>query len=135
MVMTEYNIDVMHCSRCKAEWDYVRGEPQMQKCESCRLKLSYKYRTQTAEAIAKTLEERRVRYETDEAYRNMLSASVLRRMKVTTECPECEKVLKQGSMRYHKKACKGPNSKPTSQNILELSLLHAQLFESNDSNC
>ena len=135
MGMTEYKIDVMNCSRCKAEWEYVRGEPQVQKCEACRVKISYKYRTLTAEAIAKTLEERRVRYETDEAYRNMLGAYVLDRMKVTTECPECEKVLKRGSLRLHTKACKGANSKTTAQKILVLSLQHAPLIESTDRNC
>ena len=135
MGMTEYKIDVMNCSRCKAEWEYVRGEPQVQKCEACRLKISYKYRTRTAEAIARTKERMRAKYETDEAYRIMLSASVLHKMKGTTECTECEKVLKRGSLRLHKKACKGPNSKTTSQKILELSLLNAPLFESSVCDC
>jgi Zn finger protein HypA/HybF involved in hydrogenase expression len=135
MCMTAYKLDVMNCSGCKAEWEYVRGEPQKLKCEACRLKNNYRYRTRTAEAVAKYLEGRRVKYETDETFRNKVGAYVLDRMKATTECPECEKVLKVGSMRYHKKACKGPNSKTTSQKILELSLIHAPLFESNDCDC
>ncbi len=133
--MTEYELDVMNCSRCKAEWKYVRGVTQVQQCETCRLKINEKYRNRTAEAIAKTLEWRRLQYETDESFRVKVGDYVKERMRVTTECTVCEKVLKRGSLRTHQKACKGPNSKPTSQKILELSLLHAQLLESNDCDC
>ena len=130
MCMTEYELDVMNCSRCKAEWGYIRGEPQVQNCVACRLKINEKYKNRTPEAKAKTLEWRRVKYETDEAFRDKVSAYVLDRMKVTTECTVCEKVLKRGSLRFHQKACKGPNSKTIPQKISELSLSIPPLIES-----
>ncbi len=128
--MTEYKLDVMNCSRCKAEWKYVRGEPQVQKCVACRLKIHEKYKNRTPEAKAKTLEWRRVKYETDEAFRDKVGDYVKERMGATTQCMVCEKLLKRGSLRTHQKACKGPNSKTIPQMILELSLSMPPLIES-----
>ncbi len=59
MGMTEYKIDVMNCSRCKAEWEYVRGEPQVQKCEACRLKINYAFRNRSPEDIAIAAEKKK----------------------------------------------------------------------------
>jgi hypothetical protein len=120
--MTELKLDVMHCSRCKGEWKYVKGEPQLQRCVACRLKIKEMSKNRTPESKAKKLEWHRVKYETDESFRVKVGDYVKERMGATTQCTVCEKILKQGSLRGHRIACKGPQSKTTAQKILELSL-------------
>jgi hypothetical protein len=135
MCMTELKLDVMHCSRCEGEWEYVKGEPQLQRCVACRLKINEKYKNRTPEVKARNLERCRVKYETDETFRDKVGDYVKERMRATTQCMVCEKLLKRGSLRGHRIACKGPQSKTIAQKILELSLSIPPLVESTDSNC
>ncbi len=122
LCMAECKLDVVKCLRCKVRWEYVRGEQQRKLCEGCREKIKESYRNRTAEANERDLERRRLKYETDEAFRNRASSYVLKRTNKSVECPECKKEMLYYSLRVHqRKACKGPNSKTVLQKITELS--------------
>jgi hypothetical protein len=131
--MTECKVDVIKCSRCKFHWEIVRGEHHLKLCERCRAKKLETYRNRSTETIEKDLARRRHHYDTDEAFRLRRIVVVTALSKTSVVCSECDKAMNYGSLRAHKKCCKGPNSITTLQKLMEFSVRMSPLFESNDS--
>ena len=112
--MSEGNVEIKNCTRCRKKFDALLNEGVgvvYKRCVDCRTRQREHTRVhmeqETSEQRAARLKRLSDKYHTNEAYRQYNIKVATEHRQVDSECPVCLKTMKKGSLLSHLKICKG----------------------------